>query len=79
LQSAGVRKKRGPSELKNDLRNKLIAVAIEATKEAGLAPTRNAASKRLSGCAVVSEVLGEIGVHIAETGVETIWKAYRTS
>jgi hypothetical protein len=81
VQGAGYpRNRRGGREKGNDILRDLAIVSLvySVCRMFGLSPTRNTASKRLSGCSIVAKALeaeGESG-NISEAAVAKIWSTY---
>jgi hypothetical protein len=50
---------------------------IGAIRRYGIAPRRGAAARAKnvgeSGCKIVAELLGELGINLTERGVEEVW------
>jgi hypothetical protein len=68
-----VKRRRG--RCANPDRDYWITAAIEEVIARGFEPTRNreATEAPFSACAIVAEVLKQMGIKLSERGVETIW------
>ena len=70
-------RRRGRSPHANIHRDRFIAVAVTLLKNLDYAPTRNRATQdmagKMSGCAIVAEVLENIGISTTERAVEEVW------
>ncbi len=70
-------RQRGRSSHANIHRDRFTAVAVTLLKHLGYAPTRNRATQdvggKMSGCAIVAEVLNKIGISTTERAIEEVW------
>lgn len=61
----------------NTVRDHFILSVIGAIRRYGIAPRRGAAAREKnageSGCKIVAELLGELGINLTERGVEEVW------
>jgi hypothetical protein len=61
----------------NTVRDHFILSVIGAIRRYGIAPRRGAAARGKnageSGCKIVAELLGELGINLTERGVEEVW------
>ncbi len=61
----------------NTVRDHFILSVIGAIRRYGIAPRRGAAARAKnageSGCKIVAELLGELGINLTERGVEEVW------
>jgi hypothetical protein len=59
------------------VRDLFIMSVISAIRTYGILPRRSVAARddgrRVSGCSIVAEVLGELGINLTERGVEEVW------
>lgn len=66
-------KKRGRP--RNTIRDQTLVDMIARIKLHGIYPTRNREMRdRRSGCDIVSQVLGELGIALKEEAIEEIWR-----
>jgi hypothetical protein len=64
---------------KNTIRDYVIVYIVASLEEMGISPTRSRThhlsdDKKASGCSIVATALAQIGMHMAETGVEKVWE-----
>jgi hypothetical protein len=62
---------------RNTVRDQMLVDMIAHIKERhGIDPTRNRSSMHdhYSGCAIISQVLGELGIDLEEEGIEEVWR-----
>jgi hypothetical protein len=73
------RRKGRYSPHQNTIRDFVIVRAVASLEEMGIDATRNRAKRikypdtKLSGCAIIAKALAQMGLHIDEGGVDTIW------